>query len=162
LSSNIFSFIFSIIFFFLLFSTPVIPNKSKIIILERTQKNFLTQSDRQNMGAELSCDICKKTLSEDNDIVHECKGAELNHICVQCFNPNVHTNYTARTVYAVCGEENARRMNQGLQNGDPNIESTMQIIANGFSDCVSCPCGMQNVRREGVTSCFACGRAFEA
>ena len=50
-------------------------------------KNAHNSSVGHNMGAELSCDICKKTLSEENAIVHECKGAKLEHVCAQCFDP---------------------------------------------------------------------------
>ena len=105
------------------------------------------------MGAELSCDVCNKVLNEDGDDVHEKKGGEPEHVCDACFNPATHAGYTKRSVYSVCGEENARRMNANPQN-----------MRNLFASCSNtrpCPCGAETVVGEGVTACFACEMPFE-
>lgn len=112
------------------------------------------------MGAELSCDVCQQTLSEDEDKVREYRGGDPGRVCLSCYVPDVHVGYIERTVYAVVGEENARRMNEGLTNRDPTVEEDVRIVTTGFSDVLSCPCGAQTVRRVGVSECFACGRAF--
>ena len=105
------------------------------------------------MGAELSCDVCNKKLSEDGDDVHEKQGGEPEHVCVACFNPETHVGYVQRSVYRVCGEENARRMNSDPQ----NVHNLFQ----SFGNTRPCPCGAETVVREDVTACFACGRPFE-
>lgn len=74
------------------------------------------------MGAQLSCDLCGKTLCEQQDSVRECKGGNPEHICLVCFTPAKHKDYIERSVYSVVGEENARRMNDGLNNRDPEVE----------------------------------------
>ena len=97
------------------------------------------------MGAELSCDVCNKVLSEESDDVHEKRGGAPEHVCVACFSPETHVGYTKRSVYNVCGEENARRMNSNPQN--------MQILQQPFSNTRPCPCGAETVVGEGVTAC---------
>ena len=112
------------------------------------------------MGAELLCDVCQQTLSEEEDKVRERGGGDPEHVCLSCYDPDVHVDYTERTVYAVVGEENARRTNEGLTNRDLTVEEGVRTFTTGFSDVLSCPCGAQTVRRVGVAECFACGRAF--
>ncbi len=111
------------------------------------------------MGVVLSCDVCEKTLSEEHDCVHEKKDEKKDgdpmHVCVECFNNKVHIGYTKRSVYAVVGEENARQMRDMPQN--------MQIaedVLSGFQNTRSCVCGAETVVREGLTTCFACGKPF--
>ena len=113
------------------------------------------------MGAQLSCDVCDNTLNEDKDMVYERTGANPQHVCVVCYQPEVHNDYCMRTVYAVCGEENARRVNKGIEDRDPTIEQTVRLVREGFSDTVLCKkCGMENVRESDATSCFACETPF--
>ena len=109
------------------------------------------------MGAELSCDVCNKKLSEEHDLVRECVGATPEHICVTCYKSDTHKNYVERTVYDVVGEENARRMRS-----NPQAQAAFSQAVSGFSDCIACPCGAETVRREGVSACFSCGRSFDA
>lgn len=109
------------------------------------------------MGAELSCDVCKRTLSEEHDVVRERVGATPEHVCEACFKPDAHKDYVQRTVYAVVGEQNARRMRS-----DPSSAAAFSQAMEGFSDCIPCPCGAETVRREGVSACFACGRSLDA
>lgn len=112
------------------------------------------------MGAELSCDVCQQTLSEEDDTVREYRGGDPEHVCLSCYDPYVHVDYIERTVYTVVSEVNVRRMNEGPTNRDPTVDEDVRIVTTGFSDVLSCPCGAQTVRRAGVAECVACGRAF--
>ena len=53
------------------------------------------------MGAELSCDVCKKPLSEEHDHVHEKRDGNPVHVCVVCFAKKTYTGYTNRSVHDV-------------------------------------------------------------
>ena len=107
------------------------------------------------MGAELSCDICQKTLDENSDYVYEQKNANPEHICLQCFDSEKYVNYNKRSVYNVVGEENARRLNESEENREKFRE-----IASGFVDAHPCECGAATVRRPDVKTCFNCGKSI--
>lgn len=82
------------------------------------------------MGAELSCDVCGRTLDEDADNVwvrtasngeDEGGGAaptgepasvavDEEHVCEACYDNARHPHRTLRRVYFVVGEENLRRL----------------------------------------------------
>lgn len=112
------------------------------------------------MGAQVSCDVCDRLLDEQADDVHVyvCKNATQEHVCVTCFNPETHKDHVKRSVYNVVGEENVRRLNE---NG-PGAQNLANQLERAFEDCIQCECGARTVRREGVVSCFSCGKAFEA
>lgn len=101
------------------------------------------------MGAQLSCDVCKKVLSEEHDQVHEKKDGDPVYVCVGCFDLKEYTGYIKQSVYDVVGQENARTA--ALSGGVPMVE---------FQNMHACACGAETVRREGVTACFACRTPF--
>ena len=61
------------------------------------------------MGAELSCDMCRKIFDEKRDEVYERKGVEVTHLCVDCFDEQMHKGYTRRSVYDAIGAEERER-----------------------------------------------------
>lgn len=107
------------------------------------------------MGGTISCDMCGKNLSQDNDQVHECKRGIPEHVCLECFNETAHKGYTLRTVYEVVGEANAARLNASGQ-----MPALMGGLEQRFSNCRKCECGAETVMGSDVTACFACNKPF--
>ena len=112
------------------------------------------------MGASLTCDRCQRELDqgtpEDSPVVWEHEDGDQSsaqHLCDAC-HTTADTGYTKRTVYAVVGQENARRMReQSLEEKVTETLSSWEEV--GMKQCTHC---MASYRAD-LTACFFCGRS---